>query len=897
MQNSIERLKLKKRSALNFVSRTIPHSGGYNTPKLALGFIPVILHFRFRRHYDEKNILKVCGIIAVCLLLGSCTTLIDRHFKGKLDASQGNITLAGLKETVTVRRDAYGIPFVEAKNMEDMAMAVGYVHASDRLAQMIGMKLISEGRLAEMAGPAVLNLDIYMRTMNLRGAAETLYKNVNPENLRLLEFYSKGVNAYLDQHKDKLPPGLALAGYKPEAWKPIDSVKIFALVNFGLSFNLHEEIAALNIAQAVGAEKSAWLLPIYPDEPIAFDEAAKLKGVDLNKAAESVAGIAGLQPLLSSVGLSGTAASNNWAISKERTKNGASIFCSDMHLPLSMPSMWNMIHIRCGTYDVAGMSIAGAPIVVAGYNGHIAWGMTMVMADNQDLFLEQLKNVNGKLHYLYKGEWLPAAEHKEVFNIKGKSPVTLTFYDTVHGPLMNEALKKEPIHVIQAKSIDLPYGVALSRTVPTADDDSMNAFFQLSFASSVDEAIPIIKRIRSIPLNMVFADKDNIAWQVIGNYPVRAKGRGLMPSPGWTGEYDWTSLLDTAVLPNLKNPPAGFIGTANHRTVPKNYPYILSSSWYWPERAERIIQMASATDKHTTQTNMDMQMDTYSLFVPKLKDVILKGELAGDIMKEIGSWKDEKKATRARLALTMLQGFNGDMKADSKEAALMGAFLNCATKNIFLDELGPVDSKAWKSFLIVNNESYNATCDHLLVRGDESPFWDDINTPEKETKAQIIARSLADAVAFLESTSGNDPGKWSWGALHTYTWETDTSQMAPHLGFIERMALKSLWSYFNRGPYPAKGDIFTLNVSNYMMGKDFNTWLIPSMRMIVDFSQEEPMLAVNSSGQSDNPSSPHYDDGIKAWRDGKYIPFPFKDAAVKDQYQDVMQFNPSAIRQ
>jgi acyl-homoserine-lactone acylase len=331
--------------------------------------------------------------------------------------------------------------------------------------------------------------------------------------------------------------------------------------------------------------------------------------------------------------------------------------------------------------------------------------------------------------------------------------------------------------------------------------------------------------------------------------------------------------------------------------VPKDYPYILSSSWYWPERAERIIQMASATDKHTTQTNMDMQMDTYSLFVPKLKDVILKGDLAGEIIKEISGWKDEEKAAGARLALAMLQKFSGDMRADSKEAALMGAFLHSATKNIFLDELAPIDSKAWKSFILVNNESYNATCDHLLVRGDESPFWDDVKTPEKETKAQIIARSLADAVAFLDSTSDKDAGIRSWGALHTYTWETDTYQMAPHLGFIERTALKSLWSYFNRGPYPAGGDIFTLNVSAYMMGKDFNTWLIPSMRMIVDFGQEEPMLAVNSTGQSDNPSSPHYDDGIKAWRDGKYIPFPFKDAAVKDQYQDVMQLNPSAIGQ
>lgn len=852
-------------------------------------------HPGMRRGHPGKQFLKICCIAAVCLLSASCATLMDRHFKDKLDATQGTAVLTGLRDTATVSRDAYGIPFVKANNMEDLAMTVGYVHASDRLAQMIGLKLIAEGRLAEMAGPALLNLDIYMRTMNLKRAAESLYGNVSAENRRLLERYSDGVNAYLDQHKDKLPPGLALSGYKPEPWKPMDSITICVLLSFGLSFNLPEEIAALNIAQAVGAEKTAWLLPIYPDEPIPLGEAAKLRGVDLKKAAESVAGIDELQPFLSSLGLSGAAASNNWAVRGEKTKNGASIFCSDMHLPLSMPSMWNMIHLRCGAYDVAGMSVAGAPMIVAGYNGHIAWGATMVMADNQDLFLEQLRNVNGKLHFLYKGEWLPVIEHQEIFNIKGKPPVARTFRETVHGPLLNEALQAEPIHVILPASVDLPYGVALSRTVPAADDNSMNAFFQLSFAHSVEDAIPLIKQIRAIPLNMVFADKDHIAWQVIGNYPVRAKGRGLMPSPGWTGVYDWTGFLDADGLPNAQNPPAGFIGTANHRTVPKDYPHILSSSWYWPERAERIVQMASATDQHTTQTNREMQLDTYSLFVPKLKDAVLKGDLAKEIAREISRWKDEKKAAGARLALAMLRNFSGDMRADSKEAALAGAFLQSATRDIFQDELGPDDSRAWKSFLIADNESYNATCDHLLVRGDESPFWDDIHTPEKETKAQIIALSLADAVAFLESTLGDDTGRWTWGALHTSTWETDTSQMAPHFGFIERTALRSLWSYFNRGPYPAGGDMFTLNVSMYMMGRNFNTWLIPSMRMIVDFSKEEPMLAVNSSGQSDNPSSPHYDDGIGAWRDGKYIPFPFRDAAVRDQYREVMQFRPSAI--
>ena len=834
-----------------------------------------------------------CIIAAFCLYTGGCAGFMDWHFKLRLDPSQGSITLAGLKEPVTVRRDAYGIPFVEAKTMEDMAMAIGYVNATDRLTQMIRMKLVSQGRLAEMAGPSVLSLDIYMRAMNLRRAAENILKVLSQENKVLLERYCDGINTYLALHKDSSPPGLALSGYPADKWQPIDSIMIFKLVSLSLSFNLHEEIAMLSIAQELGVEKTAWLMPIYPDEPIPFDEAAKLKGIDLKRAAKSISPLAGLPALLRSIGLSGQAASNNWAIGKERTWGGASILCNDMHLFLSMPSMWNMMHIRCGRLDAAGMNLAGLPCIVAGYNGHIAWGMTMVMADNQDIFLEQLRRADGELQYLYKGRWLPTTERKEIFQVKGKDPVSVQVHETVHGPLLNEALSREPIHSIQAQNIDLPYGIAVSWAASAPDDESFNAFLHLNSATSVDEAIPIIQQIRSIPLNMVFADRNAIAWQVIGTYPVRARGRGLMPSPGWTGEYDWTGLLDTADLPHAKNPAAGFIGTANNRTIPKDYPHVLSSSWYWPERIERIEQMVLATDQHTDKTCRDMQLDTYSLFVPKFKAVVTSGALAVEIGKEIGSWQNEERRNKAGKALAILQAFDGDMKADSRAAALVGAFLDRATRNIFLDEMGTADSKAWRAFLVINNESYNATCDHLLVRGDESPFWDDINTHSKETKAQIIARSLADAVALLESTLGADTEKWKWGGLHTYTWETDTYKMAPRLDFMQRTALGFFWPYFNRGPYPAPGDLFTLNVSGYTMGRDFDTWLIPSMRMIVDFSREEPMTAVNSSGQSDNPSGPHYDDGIAAWREGRYIPFPFKDAAVKAQYREVMILKPS----
>ncbi len=255
-------------------------------------------------NYINNLFIKVVIAVFIGLSIGGCTKLMDRHFKAKLDAAQGSVSLPGLKEQVSVRRDTYGIPFVEANNMEDLAMAIGYVHATDRLTQMIGMKLVSQGRLSEMAGPSTLNLDIYLRTLNLKQAAENMYKNISPERLHLLNRYGDGVNAYINAHKDNLPPGLALAGYTPEPWQPIDSLMIFTLVTLSLSSNLHEEIAALIIAQTIGPDKTAWLLPIYPDEPIPFDEMEKLKGIDLKNAAKSSSELSGLWPLLKTVGLS-----------------------------------------------------------------------------------------------------------------------------------------------------------------------------------------------------------------------------------------------------------------------------------------------------------------------------------------------------------------------------------------------------------------------------------------------------------------------------------------------------------------------------------------------------------------------------------------------------------------
>lgn len=280
---------------------------------------------------------------------------------------------------------------------------------------------------------------------------------------KFFEVYARGVNAYLFRYRDKLPMDLAESGYRPAYWKPEDSVLVFCLLNFGLSVNLKEEIAALTLAQKVGSEQLAWLLPTYPDEPLPFEETAKLKGLDLRGQLAGLNAVSTAVNQFSDAHMLGVAASNNWAFTPQRTRSGKSLMANDTHLPLSMPSVWNFVQIRSPKFQAAGVSIAGVPAIVAGFNGKLGWGMTMVMGDNQDLFLEQIKQQNGRMHYLADGKWLPVRERQETFFIKGQRPIRETLYETRHGPLLNSVLGERK-HPLQPMQLSSGFGLALKTT-------------------------------------------------------------------------------------------------------------------------------------------------------------------------------------------------------------------------------------------------------------------------------------------------------------------------------------------------------------------------------------------------------------------------------------------------
>lgn len=792
---------------------------------------PAFIHFLPR--------FGVAAAVVGVLSLTGCQ--MNNHASQSLVPTSGVQPLKGLAQNVSVRRNAQGMPLIESSSFHDALFTLGYVHASDRISQMVRLRLLAQGRLAELDGADALPTDRLMRSINLKKNASELYKSASPRLKKFFEVYARGVNAYLFRYRDKLPEDLARAGYKAEYWKPEDSALVYSLLSFGMSTNLQEELNALVLAQKVGSDKLAWLMPTYPGEALPTSEADKLKGLNLGTQLQGLDSLTQALEQVTHMSLPGVTASSDWAIGPARSRSGKSLLANDIHQPIGIPSAWSYVQIRAPKYQADGATIAGLPTLFAGFNGNVAWGMSMAMGDNQDVFVEKLKREGNRLYYLSNGKWLPTSVRNETFFIKGQRPVREAVYETRHGPLLNNPLNSH-------------LGLALQ--LPDFKGDStLDAFFNLSRAQTSEAASDASREIRSVALNLLYADARHIGWQVTGLYPNRREGLGLIPSPGWDSRYDWDGYADAMLHPYDQDPAQGWLGTANQRTAAFGYGMQLSNSWLSPERSERLAQLAGS-GKQDARSLIAMQYDQVTLFAPKLKAMLTAPGMAQPLKQAIAALPAADQS-KAREALSRLLAFDGKLNATSADAALYELFLQASTQVTFLDALGPENSASWKAFISNGNLSYSAQADHLLSRED-SPFWSDARNGQQRDKPAVLARSLVAAVDAGERLMGSNHKAWQWGTLHHYVWRNAQGQTV-------------------RGPIAAGGDHTTLNMAAYRLGdSNFDTTLIPAMRMIVDFGQPEPMMAQNSSGQSSNPASPHYADGIDPWLKGQYVSFPMQ---------------------
>jgi penicillin amidase len=776
-----------------------------------------------------KKILR--AFVALALLLALIAVAGYAWLRQSLPQLDGTLALSGLKAPVEIVRDRYGVPHIYAGSVEDAYFALGFVHAQDRLWQMEMNRRIGSGRMSEVLGAATLDADKFLRTLGVHRVAEATLESLSPKARSQLDAYAAGVNAFLAQRSGPLPPEFLLTGVKPEPWQSADSVAWIKMMAWDLGANWRTELLRLRLSKKLSAAQIGEFLPPYPgDAPLAIaDYAALYRQLDASKLAALVL-----------PGLTEDGASNNWVVAGSRTASGKPLLANDPHLGLAAPAIWYFAHLSAPGFEVMGATLPGVPGVVLGHNRHIAWGFTNTGPDVQDLYIER---VDGAGQVLAPQGWQQLATHSEVIKVKGQPDVTLTVRASRHGPLISDVFKPA------AEALPQDFALAFAWTALREDDLSVQAAGRFATANNWNEFLAAARDFHSPQQNMVYADTDgNIGYIAPGRVPVRKPDndlKGQAPAPGWDAKYDWDGFIPFAELPQSYNPASGDIVTANHKIVPDSYPHYLTSEWVLPYRAERIKQLLDATTKHTLQSFAKIQADTVSLQVREILPLLLKTKAtdadAQQVLRQLGQW-------------------DANMAVEGAEPLIVSAWLRELGRLIYADELGDMFEAEWAHRA---DFMYHVLAD----TGGQGHWCDDVNTPAKETCADLLPRALDLALADLKRRYGDDPKRWRWGEAHF--------ALSEHRPFGRQAQLAKFFDI----RVPSPGDTYTINVGRNSLANEsapFASRHAASLRAIYDLADLDKSVYIHSTGQSGNLLSPLYKNFAERWARVEYIPMSMK---------------------
>lgn len=810
---------------------------------------------------------------------------------------EGEIQLEGLSGRVDIYRDSMGIPHIYATTSHDLFFAQGYVHAQDRFWQMDAWRHIGSGTLSEMFGGGQVETDIFLRTLGWRQTAEQEYTALDAEPKAILESYTAGVNAYLEDHdKTALSLEYAILGllspdYTIEPWTPVNSLTWGKAMAWDLRGNMGTEIERAVLLKTLTPEQVSELYPPYPqDHPVIVNEVGvnaleveaqgsalasdlQLSTLDFEPLAERFALLDRLLgPMGDGIG------SNSWAVAGSRTSTGMPLLANDPHLGIQMPSIWYQVHLQCQPvtaacpYKVAGFSFAGVPGVVIGHNDRIAWGVTNVGPDVMDLYIERI-NPDNPDQYEVNGEWVNFETRIETIQVVGGEPVEITVRSTRHGPVISGSygpLKDENtdddaefIPFKERAGIELPeqYVIALQWTA-LAPSTPFKAIWGFDKARNWEEFREAARYFHVPAQNLLYADVDgNIGYQMPGDIPVRAGGDGTLPVPGWTDDYEWTGLIPFEDLPYTFNPAEGYIVTANNRVPPFDYPNLITQDWDYGFRAQRIVNMIENAPRKIDVAYMkSMQGDSFDT----------NGNAYVTLLLQL----DELSENESH-AQSLLRDWDYQSRADSAAAAVFNAFWRRLLQNTFNDEMPNED------YYPEGGSRWNEIMRHL---DDTSVWWDDKTTTDAiETRAQIIRKSFEQGVAEVEKIFGPDPATWNWGDMHAATFRNGT---------LGESGVSPIESLFNRGPFPTGGGASIVNATGWSLSEGYETTSLPSMRMIVDLGNVSNSFTVHTTGQSGHAFHKHYDDMAPLWASVEYYAMLWDEGKITSQAEGHLVLNP-----
>ncbi len=545
-----------------------------------------------------KVLLAVFGAI---LVLAIAALLIVNSYIGKSKPFiDGEVSAAFLDEDVTIVRDEFGVPHITAKSDADLYRAQGYVQAQDRLFQMDMARRQASGRLSEVVGGLAVGTDKKFRTFSLRAAAEASYDGYGEEGKKVLGWYAEGVNAFIEgaEQDGKFPYEFKVLGYKPEPWTEIDSLTIGKYMAYDLGGNW-DSLAVRHWALTNFSEELAReLFTAYPENASSIIEA---------NIANPVAVAGQFDPDLVPPEFNG---SNNWVVSGDKTASGLPLLADDPHLGLDTPAIWYQMHLQSPEQNVSGVIFAGIPGIILGHNEDVAWGVTNVGPDVQDLYIET-PNPDDRTQFLYDGKWEQAEVRDETISVKGAEDVPFEVVVTRHGPIISDILYAD-------EDPGALFSMQWTALEPTKE---LEAIMKMNKASDWESFEAALEDFHAPAQNFVFAANDGtIAYKANGRIPIRKQGDAQLPVPGDSSDYGWTGYIPYDELPRVVNPKEGFIATANNQVVDDSYPYHITKLWAQPYRYERIAEVLREGGNFTAEDMMELQMDQKNLYAREFLD-------------------------------------------------------------------------------------------------------------------------------------------------------------------------------------------------------------------------------------------------------------------------------------
>jgi len=736
----------------------------------------------------------------------------------------GKFHLQGLNNKTTVEYDAYGVPHISAQNAHDAYFAFGFVHAQDRLFQMVMIRRVVQGRLAEILGKDLVKTDKYMRVLSLNKmaerSAERFMKEADEPVKQEVMAYVDGINAFINE--GSLPIEFTLMGFKPEKFTVQDVFGIISYMSLTFTASLTEDPLLYRIYEKYG---DAYLKDLDADSAtIAHMENAQ-KSTQLAALFKNVQAIQDLVPIPIWEG------SNNWVISKERSKSGKVLLANDTHIKYAQPSVWYEAYIQYPGFQLYGYHLAGIPFALVGHNSHYGWGLTIFPFDNMDLYSEE-QNPDNPNQYKHAGEWLNYTIDHETIKVKGGEDVLFDIPYTVHGPLLNDVMQ----NITNKQNVP----VSLWWAPMHLETTSMEALYLMNNASDLESFQKGVSLIDIVGLNVVYGDTDdNIAWWASGRLPIYPAGvNPRMIMDGASGKADILGFYPFEKNPQAINPPEGILNTSNNAPPPVDG-VIYPGYYFHGYRADRVKKLLLSQPKWSLKEMEKIQLDTHSDRDLRLVKLILNN---------MGNFKGDPKI------VSTLENWDGNYDTASTGAVIYTQLLYFVLRDAMLDEVGEKDFKK-----LMGSYMLRGSIEHLFT-DKNSVWWDNVKTKVVETRADIFKRAFSETTVALKNNMGSDMSTWKWGRVHQLTSEHPIGKKPP------------FDKYLNVGPFPMQGSNEVVDKEGFTYNEHgiYPVFSGPALRFLIDFSDTDHALSIIPTGQSGNVFSPHYADQAEMFVNGKY---------------------------